>query len=468
MTAQTTPKSTNRSHPYSAGHGGDNGGAQREDSPELLRWRADILMDEMMLGAVDVTAGQAMDRPYEEANAGASSRTAPTASATWPTSSYSAYSPSPETPPSAPAATDSSVTGASSPAARPSAPEQNAVDEWWRKPFASEPRQAEGARPYSAAPRFDSSGWSGGLEASKPAGGEPGADVGETATSEADGQDGLLRPPSALRSSAAAVASGSSFSDGNEARAYSAYGVGAPAPQRATRTNLLPRVSQVDATALLREIDEMRTEIGDVVPPTHEWSVRSRHLLDKAESILRHHPERTAEVEYYLNQVRSIRDRVRQTYRWSQIYYRQLRLYLGAWIAFSGLALAGALLYRQTLAELYTFFTGAPSNGFAAQSFAFWLAAPLAGALGGSLGALINMRRYRHLDHGFLDRKYSLRGLLLPIMALIAGLIIYAPFALAAYFLTPTGIAAWVLALTSVLLAALYGFFQERLYGAPA
>lgn len=462
MTAQTTPESANRSHPYSAGHGGDNGGAQREDSPELLRWRADILMDEMMLGAVDVTAGQAMDRPREEADVGDSSRTSTPASATWPTSAYSAP---PETPPSAPAAPDSSATDASSPATGSSTPEQNAVDEWWRKPFVSEPRQAGGDRPYSAAPRFDSSGWSGGLEASKPAGGEPGA--GEPVAPAAGDRDGLLRPPSALRSSTSTAASGAPFSDGNEGRAYSAYGVDAPVPQRATRTNLLPRISEVDATALLREIDEMRTEIGDVVPPTHEWSVRSRHLLDKAESILRHHPERTAEVEYYLNQVRSIRDRVRQTYRWSQIYYRQLRLYLGAWIAFSALALAGALLYRQTLAELYTFFTGAPSNGFAAQSFAFWLAAPLAGALGGSLGALINMRRYRHLDHGFLDRKYSLRGLLLPIMALIAGLIFYAPFALAAHFLTPSGIAAWALALTPALLAFLYGFFQERLYGAP-
>jgi len=287
--------------------------------------------------------------------------------------------------------------------------------------------------------------------------------------SKAGAQDGLLRPPSALRSaalSATSATSGTSVSGEGGARVY---GEAAPSSRRrATRTNLLPRISEVDATVLLREIDEMRTEIGDFAPPTHEWSVRSRHLLDKAESILRHNPERTAEVEYYLNQVRSIRDRVRQTYRWSQLYYRQLRLYLGAWIAFSALTLAGTLLYRQPLAEVYTFFTGAPLDGFAAQSFAFWLATPAAGVLGGSLGALINMRRYRHLDHGFLDRKYSLRGLLLPIMALITSLIIYAPFALAAYLLTPTGIVAWALALTPVVLAFLYGFFQERLYGAPA
>jgi len=401
---------------------------------------------------VDVTAGQATGRPYGDASA----PTSTTASATWPTSSYSASS---ETPPSTPAAPDSSATDASPPAAGSPAPEQNAVDEWWRKPFASEPRSAGGERPYSAASRFDSSAWSAGAKEGEP------TRVEEPVESTAADPDGRLRPPSALRSAPEMAAVGAFAAGGNDGRAYSAYG--GPAPSR-TRTNLLPRNSEVDATVLLREIDEMRTEIGDFAPPTHEWSVRSRHLLDKAESILRHHPERTAEVEYYLNQVRSIRDRVRQTYQWSQIYYRQLRLYLGAWIAFSVLTLAGTLLYRQALAEAYAFFTGAPSHGFAAQSFAFWLAAPVAGALGGSLGALVNMRRYRRLDHGFLDRKYSLRGLLLPIMALVAGLIIYAPFALAAYFLTPTGIAAWALASTPVVLAFLYGFFQEKLYGAPA
>ena len=127
MTAQTTPDSANRSHPYSAARGGDNGGAQREDSPELLRWRADILMDEMMLGAVDVTAGQATGRPYGDASA----PTSTTASATWPSSSYSA---SPETPPSTPAAPDSSATDASPPAAGSPAPEQNAVGDDYSNP----------------------------------------------------------------------------------------------------------------------------------------------------------------------------------------------------------------------------------------------------------------------------------------------------------------------------------------------
>ena len=58
MTASGLPNSANLHQNYPSTSTGENGDAQREDSPELLRWRADILMDEMMLGAVDVTAGR--------------------------------------------------------------------------------------------------------------------------------------------------------------------------------------------------------------------------------------------------------------------------------------------------------------------------------------------------------------------------------------------------------------------------
>jgi len=34
------------------------------ESPDLLRWRADLLMDEMMLGAVDVYAGEPNLKPF--------------------------------------------------------------------------------------------------------------------------------------------------------------------------------------------------------------------------------------------------------------------------------------------------------------------------------------------------------------------------------------------------------------------
>src|SRR5688500_18931053 len=47
---QSTP-AIQAAHYNSARHG-----SHVEESPELLRWRADLLMDEMMMGGVDVSA----------------------------------------------------------------------------------------------------------------------------------------------------------------------------------------------------------------------------------------------------------------------------------------------------------------------------------------------------------------------------------------------------------------------------
>src|SRR4051812_3505004 len=49
-TTQPTPT------PQSVHYNSARHGSHVEESPELLRWRADLLMDEMMMGGVDVSA----------------------------------------------------------------------------------------------------------------------------------------------------------------------------------------------------------------------------------------------------------------------------------------------------------------------------------------------------------------------------------------------------------------------------
>ena len=99
------------------------------------------------------------------------------------------------------------------------------------------------------------------------------------------------------------------------------------------------------------------------------------------------------------------------------------------------------------------------------QALPLWLTTMALGALGGSLGARYTMHRHRRLEHGFFDRKYSLRGLLLPILAAFVGMILFVPFGLTAYFAPVSGAIAMTLVLVAMLLAFLYGLFQERLYG---
>jgi hypothetical protein len=224
-------------------------------------------------------------------------------------------------------------------------------------------------------------------------------------------------------------------------------------------------MSSVDTEALWREMDEMRTEIDAVMPVQHEWSVRSRHLLDKGETILRQSPDRTAEVEYYLNQVRGILARVRQSYTWSQLYMKRLNIYLWAWIAFATVAASGCFLYREALTGFFTLLTGLPADGFLMQMLPFWFGTMAVGALGGAVGARVNMGRHQSLEHGFFDRKYSLRGLLLPLLAAFAAMILFVPFALLAHFVPVSPLIALSLIGVAAVLAFLFGFFQEALYG---
>jgi hypothetical protein len=467
MTAESSPRSAdNLSANLSANvttEGDANGFSAIVESPELLRWRADILMDEMMLGAVDASGndqanGMAPAVEYDGAGTGesptdqawpagsdiaagapSSSREAPTAAA----STDTAPPPEANEPPTQPTGDGGAMSRSDVAAGDVAAGDVAAGDvEWWQHPFHVEPRHPAAPpapmAPHSAAPQVT-------MASAAAAGQEmPGS------------SESLLRPPSFAQTSPPAEAA-----PGPPDR----RGAAGARLRTGKRTNLLPRMSSVDTEALWREMEEMRTEIEAVMPAQHEWSVRSRHLLDKGETILRQSPDRTAEVEYYLNQVRGILARVRQSYIWSQLYMKRLNIYLWAWIAFATVAASGCFLYREALTGFFTLLTGLPADGFLMQMLPFWFGTMAVGALGGAVGARVNMIRHQSLEHGFFDRKYSLRGLLLPLLAAFAAMILFVPFALLAHFVPVSPLIALSLIGVAAVLAFLFGFFQEALYG---
>ncbi len=58
-----------------------------------------------------------------------------------------------------------------------------------------------------------------------------------------------------------------------------------------------------------------------------------------------------------------------------------------------------------------------------------------AGALGAALGILLNMRRHAAKEYGYFDRKYGLRGLMLPLLGAMFGLLLALLWAAVCYFL---------------------------------
>jgi hypothetical protein len=231
------------------------------------------------------------------------------------------------------------------------------------------------------------------------------------------------------------------------------------------RSNLLPRRSTADLEALQREIFALQSEIDHALPTGHESNQRARHLLEKASTILQQDNLRSAEVEYYLQQVRTIFQRVQQTIHWSSTYRNRLLVYLTAWLCLSLITIAARYLYAGPLGQVVVDVSGLPPAHFIAKQFLTVITAFFAGAFGGAWGALINLWQQNRQKHGFIDRKYGLRGLILPmigaIIGLLLGLLFVTPFALSGIDLSQQ----LLLASLPALLAFLFGLAQESIYG---
>jgi hypothetical protein len=228
---------------------------------------------------------------------------------------------------------------------------------------------------------------------------------------------------------------------------------------------LLPRNSPWDVHELEREFIALSDEMARVLPSGHESSRRARHLLEKAQTIFATDPLRTAEVDYYMAQVRSILQRSRQTMQWAGLYRQKVVLYLGAWATLSFVIVAASFYYGPALAAWLGGIVGWAQDGFLDRHVVALLFTAFAGALGGAIGGIATINRFHRRQLGFMDRKYSLRGLILPPMGLLVGALLYTGAGLVAWMVGGSVAAsAWaVLGLATV--AFVIGFAQEMVYG---
>jgi hypothetical protein len=224
-------------------------------------------------------------------------------------------------------------------------------------------------------------------------------------------------------------------------------------------------MSTANVDALQREIYTLQHEIERVLPAGHESNKHVRHLLEKAQAILQHDPTRSAEVEYYLQQVRTIFPRVQQTIDWSSLYRNRLTVYLSAWILLALLIVVARYLYQAPIENFVGTLVGLTPDGLTLQHFSTLLATFFAGALGGALGALVNLQRQSHMPHGFIDRKFGLRGLILPLMGAIVGLLLYLPLGLLFFVFGLDPAQNLLFSSIPTLLALFFGVSQESLYG---
>ena len=135
-----------------------------------------------------------------------------------------------------------------------------------------------------------------------------------------------------------------------------------------------------------------------------------------------------SKVEYYMQQVRAIVQRVRQTHRWSALSHDRLRIYLSAWTLLAIIVLMARYFFQGELESALVALVQRPVTSLLVQHAAPLIAACFAGALGGAVGALLTMRVHAQKKYGFFDRKYGLRGLILPVIGAVVGMAIATPY----------------------------------------
>lgn len=427
-----------------------NGTAPAGADPELLRWRAEILLDEMMLGGVDVAAGEPLNR-----NA-------------WPAVS----TPSPA---SASYENGWDVAAASTTAA----PSENGHAGGLNGPGASA-AASEGARSLASANNRPQPA---------PPPGQPVADRQSWVLSAEERYRQLARQQEPAQSppmpAEPATNAASDYLWPEENRAAPAVAeptvtMSAPTVRRlanqfagsvatvasgARRSNLLPRMSTADVEAVQREIFTLQSEIDVRLPANHESNERAHRLLEKALAILQADATRTAEVEYYLQQVRTIFQHVQQTIDWSSVYRNRLLVYLSAWVLLTLIVLTAALLYQPQLENALILYAGLAPEGLALRHGVALVAACFAGALGGAISMLVSLRHQSNLPHGFIDRKFGLRGLLLPLLGAVVGGLIALLLSLVYTLIGVNPAQSLLAAALPALLAFLFGVSQETLYG---
>ena len=227
-------------------------------------------------------------------------------------------------------------------------------------------------------------------------------------------------------------------------------------------------MNALDSRAIQHEINVLQNSIETILPPGHESRIRAQHSLQKAYNILQEEPTRSAELEYYLQQVRTIVQRIQETIYWSNAYQSRLKTYLLAWLALSSSVIVSLYLYAAPLTDWLASVAASNRDSLWIYNLLTIAGAFFFGALGGGIGAFVNMIKYAQLDYGFFDRKYGLRGLLLPVIGAFIGVGLCVIFGIfyALFRLDPSA-NIWF-GLLPALIALALAASQEYIYGTRA
>lgn len=227
--------------------------------------------------------------------------------------------------------------------------------------------------------------------------------------------------------------------------------------------NLSPTsISVQEAEKLEAEIGVLSEEVKQAMASRREMTGHALALLREARTIVMTQPERIGRADYNVRQVRTLLERAKENRRRASIYGTQLLVYLSLWLMVCVGGTVALFLYRVEVEQFVAGLAG-PRSRLIVHTVPF-LWTTLAGGIGGVVGAIIALSSHIRAGQDF-DRQYVVRYLIQPVMGVVLGVFIYFLFVLLFNLLGADLAGNWLVALLPGVVALPAGLWQELVYG---
>lgn len=183
------------------------------------------------------------------------------------------------------------------------------------------------------------------------------------------------------------------------------------------------RIKDSDLKRLDREIDELYKETVASLSGEDEAQAAFEGLR-RARMMLLLEPEQFAEIEYLVNQIKAMLNRVQQSAEWGPHYGPRILIYEVLWLAFLGFFAVITLIPNTGLSRWVAYLLGSGTATVELNWVMMLISTVCWGGIGGVTGALWSLHYHVSVRRDF-DRAENLWYFVQPIMGMVLGAMVY-------------------------------------------
>jgi hypothetical protein len=183
------------------------------------------------------------------------------------------------------------------------------------------------------------------------------------------------------------------------------------------------RIKDSDLKRLDREIDELYKETVASLSGEDEAQAAFEGLR-RARMMLLLEPEQFAEIEYLVNQIKAMLNRVQQSAEWGPHYGPRILAYEVLWLAFLGFFAVITLIPNTGLSRWVAYLLGTTGTSEELNWVMMLISTVCWGGIGGVTGALWSLHYHVSVRRDF-DRAENLWYFVQPIMGMVLGAMVY-------------------------------------------